>query len=134
MLFSILIFTTALFSGIALAAPTTPQDASVSAEIRFYDPSVGPGACGQTHQASEHIVALGYELFDAQAPGGNPNNNPLCGKKIRVSYGSKSVDVTITDRCPDANCKGNNLDLSQGAFEVLSPTTPGVISGTWEYI
>src|SRR5690606_27726742 len=34
----------------------------------------------------------------------NPNHNKLCGKKIRVFRGGKSVDVTIMDKCPGGEC------------------------------
>jgi hypothetical protein len=131
MIFSVLTIATALFSGIALAIPTTTQPMGV---FRHHDNSVGAGACGTTHSTTELTVALGYQIFYPQTPGGSPNN-PLCGKKIRASANGKSVDVTVTDRCPSIeNCSGDNLDLSTSAFAVLAPLASGVVSGTWEWL
>ena len=38
-------------------------------------------------------------LYDAHNQGGNPNNNPLCGHKIRATHGGKSLILTVVDRC-----------------------------------
>ncbi|KAK4222851.1 hypothetical protein QBC38DRAFT_426536 [Podospora fimiseda] len=52
---------------------------------------------------------------DLQTPNGNPNNNPLCGKKIKVSHNGKSVTVKVTDRCPGTDA------LSTLTFAAPSP-------------
>ncbi|KAK4160843.1 hypothetical protein QBC43DRAFT_219053, partial [Cladorrhinum sp. PSN259] len=54
---------------------------------------------------------------DPQTPGGNPNNNPLCGRSIKINHNGKSVTVKLVDRCP--SCAANDLDLSPSAFQVL---------------
>ncbi len=59
-------------------------------------------------------MALSYADFDPYTPNGNPNNNSLCGKKLRASYNGKSVDVTVVDRC--TGCASGSLDLSPTAF------------------
>jgi len=47
------------------------------------------------------------------------------GAVVRATSGSKSVQVTITDRGPYA--RGRIIDLSKAAFERLAPTSRGVI-------
>ena len=45
------------------------------------------GACGGTDNSKNMIVALGIGLFNSKPDGGNPNNNPFCGNKVRVQHG-----------------------------------------------
>lgn len=95
----------------------------------YYD--TGLGACGITSTDSDYIVAISHVLFDAVSTG-NPNTNPLCGKKIRAYRGSKSVEVTVVDRCP--GCDSGSLDFSPAAFDVLGDEAEGRIPITWSYI
>ncbi|EJD51430.1 hypothetical protein AURDEDRAFT_37313, partial [Auricularia subglabra TFB-10046 SS5] len=50
--------------------------------------------------AGEFVFAVSQQLFDTY-PGAcvNMNLNPICGKQALVSYGGKSIKVTIVDRC-----------------------------------
>ncbi|KAJ6610093.1 hypothetical protein B0H10DRAFT_1812269, partial [Mycena sp. CBHHK59/15] len=48
----------------------------------------------------------------------NPNDNPLCNKKVKATYNGNSITVSITDRC--AGCSTTDLDFSPLAFEVLA--------------
>ena len=78
------------------------------------------------------MVSLSAALFDPSTPAGNPNNNSLCGRKIRASYGGKTITVTVADRC--AGCPGlNDLDLSPAAFQSLATMDVGRIKGSWEW-
>jgi rare lipoprotein A (peptidoglycan hydrolase) len=52
-----------------------------------------------------------------------------CGTHVLVSYGSKSVVVTILDRGPISTTR--DLDLSKAAFAALAPTSKGVIWVHW---
>ncbi|KAF9521148.1 hypothetical protein BS47DRAFT_1286422, partial [Hydnum rufescens UP504] len=73
--------------------------------------SPGLGACGITNTDADFIAAIDKSLFDSY-PGAtpNPNNNPVCGKKVTATYQGKSVTVAITDRC--GGCEGKyDLDL-----------------------
>ena len=110
----------ATLAGTATATPITaggsnlgPARAALSSgRFTYYAP--GLGACGVTNTEAELVVALSYVDFDPYTPAGNPNNNSLCGKKLRASYNGKSVDVTVADRCP--SCASGSLDLSPAAF------------------
>jgi hypothetical protein len=72
-------------------------------ELTYYDP--GLGACGIDSGDNDAVVALSHYLFDAVQTGSDPNQNPLCGKKIRArrvnekTGKSVSVDLTVIDRC-----------------------------------
>lgn len=68
----------------------------------------------------------------------NPNHNPLCGKKLRITrYDPKqgrnnSVDVEVVDRC--TGCKETDIDLSLRMFEVLADEEQGRVVGTWNWL
>ncbi|KAK4232908.1 hypothetical protein C8A03DRAFT_19909 [Achaetomium macrosporum] len=101
--------------------------AAASGKFTYYN--LGPGACGTFHGDGDYVVALSHADFDPSTPNGNPNNNPLCGKRLRASYNGKNVDVTVADRCVSCNSgdlRFRHLDLNPAAF--------GVIQGTWQYI
>ncbi|CAP62076.1 uncharacterized protein PODANS_5_460 [Podospora anserina S mat+] len=115
----------AIFASSAMAAPTNAAAAASG-------PSAGLGACGQLHQDSEFVVALSHADFDPQTPGGNPNNNPLCGRRLRASFEGKSVKVAVIDRCPA--CSAGSLDLSPAAFSQLADLGRGRIQGSWVWL
>jgi expansin (peptidoglycan-binding protein) len=96
----------------------------------FY--STGLGACGITNKDTDYIAAASHQLFDSfpNYLGGNPNKNPMCGKKVIATYKGKSVTVTLTDRC--GGCALTDLDFSPSAFNQLADFSVGRISGmTW---
>ena len=70
-----------------------------------------------------------------QATSANPNENPLCGKKIRVRRKDerdgkwKSVDVTVVDRCE--GCRPEDIDLSPDVFKSLADPDLGRVDGDW---
>ena len=85
--------------------------------------------------------------------GTNPNNNPVCNKKIKATCkpsttssvqphvnliflfqdGGNSVEVIVTDRCEA--CKETDLDFSPSAFTQLADQSIGRITGmTWEWV
>ncbi|GKT46615.1 papain inhibitor [Colletotrichum spaethianum] len=100
-------------------------------DLTYYD--VGLGACGQTYSDSDLIVAVSHYIWDAVQSGGNPNSNPLCGKKIRVRRdGEGSVDVTVVDRC--TGCEPTDLDLSPAVFDRLANKDQGRVTGTWSWL
>jgi hypothetical protein len=66
-------------------------------DMTYY--GTGLGACGITSNDNQLVVALGHELYDRYNVGSNPNNNPLCGQQIRVTYQGHSVNLKVVDRC-----------------------------------
>ncbi|KAI0090516.1 RlpA-like double-psi beta-barrel-protein domain-containing protein-containing protein [Irpex rosettiformis] len=98
----------------------------------YYD--TGLTACGVTNTNDEYIAAVSHILYDSFPgyAGGNPNNNPICGKSVTAHYQGKSVTVKITDRCEA--CAEWDLDFSPAAFTQLSAMEVGRISGvTWSF-
>ncbi|EJD55615.1 barwin-like endoglucanase [Auricularia subglabra TFB-10046 SS5] len=105
----------------------------LSGDGTFFD--TGLGACGQTTSNSDFIVAVSMDLYDSFPgySGGNPNNNPICGKKVKANYQGKSVTVTVVDRC--VGCACGALDFSPAAFEKLADFGEGRIHGvTWSFV
>ena len=124
-------------------------------ELTYYDP--GLGACGIVSDSGGAICAVSHLLFDAAGSnsesGGNSNNNPLCGRKIRITRefaggddesgrrrrrgyeggnNNRSVDVTVVDRC--VGCAPTDLDLSLSAFEQLALEEDGRVVGSWAWL
>jgi len=96
----------------------------------FY--ATGLGACGITNKDTDHIAAVSHLLFDTYPgyKGGNPNNNPICGRKVIATYKGNSVEVEITDRC--TGCAITDLDFSPAAFDLLADEALGRIHPvTW---
>ncbi|KAI0745528.1 RlpA-like double-psi beta-barrel-protein domain-containing protein-containing protein [Earliella scabrosa] len=89
-----------------------------AATATYYLPSGAFGACGTQHQNFELVAALSPPEY---AAGAN------CGRRIRVSYQGRSVDVTVVDLCP--GCQSGHIDLSQGAFQQLADLGLGVLNG-----
>lgn len=121
-------------------APTTTTAAQPTATQYTVDPygngpfsgwgtwfDVGLSACGTWDTPGMPVVAVSAELFD-QWPGyagTNPNNNPICGLHIDITWGGKTLTVEATDRCP--GCAVRSLDMSKGAFEYFADLGVGLL-------
>ena len=75
----------------------------------------GPGFHGQPTASGEIYNAYGYTAAHKTLP---------LGTELVVSYGGRSVPVTVNDRGPYVG--NRELDLSQGAAEYLGLTRAGV--------
>lgn len=94
----------------------------------------GEGACGFNNKSSQLIVAVSWKLYDNYPgyKGGNPNTNPVCGRKIHAKYKGKGVKVTVVDRC--TGCNETDLDFSSGAFGHLADLSVGrLYNMTWTW-
>lgn len=104
----------------------------LSGDATYY--ATGLGACGITNTDTDMIAAASELLFDTFPgyEGGDPNNNPICNKKVSVTYGSTTISVTITDRC--TACAYGSLDFSPSAFEKLASLSVGRLHGIdWRF-
>ncbi|KAK8085926.1 hypothetical protein PG994_000900 [Apiospora phragmitis] len=111
-------------------------------DLTYYGP--GLGACGVTSSGQDSIVSVSHITFDAaganRGSGGNPNANPLCGRKIRIQRdykedggaGNRSVDVTVVDRC--TGCQPADLDVSISVFTQLAPEDRGRVLVSWAWL
>ena len=99
-----------------------------SGDGTYYD--VGLGSCGQTDSNSQFVAALNAPQMKN---GDNPNNNPQCGKKIKVTNpaNGKSVTVKIVDTCPP--CASGDVDLSPSAFAAIADMDLGRIPIKWDW-
>ncbi|KDQ18240.1 hypothetical protein BOTBODRAFT_29581 [Botryobasidium botryosum FD-172 SS1] len=121
----------------ALTAAAPVEGAQIEArantgQATYFYP--GLGACGKNNGNGDLITAVSKLLYDTY-PGhtANPNNNPVCGRRIKANYAGKSVTVTVVDRCEA--CAFNDLDLSPTAFQALAPLAQGRLSGvTWDWV
>ncbi|KAL7269600.1 hypothetical protein RUND412_007725 [Rhizina undulata] len=104
----------------------------------YYNPALG--ACGINSTDTDFVGAVSWIVFDKAQVGGNPNNNPLCGRKVRVSrFRSElstpvnaSVEVTIVDRC--TGCNATAIDLSPVAFDQIAEQVLGRVLVSWAWI
>ncbi|KAL6711039.1 hypothetical protein ACN47E_006914 [Coniothyrium glycines] len=105
-------------------------------ELTYYDP--GLGACGIDSADNDPVVAVSHYTFDAVQVGSNPNQNPLCGRKIRATRvdertgKSVSIDVTVIDRC--TGCQPTDLDVSPAMFEKMANPDLGRVPVTWAWL
>lgn len=113
-----------------------PTNAGIfTGDLTYYSPGPGYGACGYQNTSTEAICAVSHIIWDAALTGSNPNANPLCGKRIRITRfdesvgGNRSVDVEVVDRC--VGCKANDLDLSLAMFTSLADESLGRVLGSW---
>ncbi|KAH9810537.1 Non-catalytic module family EXPN, partial [Melampsora americana] len=90
-----------------------------------YSPSLG--SCGRQNGNQDMIVAVSHTIYDSFWGGTNPNSNPICGKRIKATYGSNSIEVVVVDRC--AGCSHFDLDFSPGAFSKLGSPDQGRLHG-----
>ncbi|KAF1843591.1 uncharacterized protein K460DRAFT_316110 [Cucurbitaria berberidis CBS 394.84] len=105
-------------------------------DLTYYAPALG--ACGIESSDKDAIVAVSHFTFDAAQVGGNPNANPLCGRKIRAKRvhentgQSVSIDVTVVDRCE--GCQPTDLDVSPAMFKRLADEGKGRVKVTWAWL
>ncbi|KAI1263926.1 RlpA-like double-psi beta-barrel-protein domain-containing protein-containing protein [Xylariaceae sp. FL1019] len=134
--------------------------ASITGDMTHYP--TGLGACGIVNGEGDPIVAVSHLIFDPQTPGGNPNENPLCGRqvlsipvlvysirldlrrksdsradiliphRIRISRNGKSVVVKVEDRCE--GCGANDVDVPTAVFAQLDNPDAGRVQVTWDWI
>ncbi|KAG8744744.1 hypothetical protein FRC10_009509 [Ceratobasidium sp. 414] len=82
---------------------------------------------------SEHVGAIGTDLFQKMMVDGNPNHSKACGKMVHLTWHGKSTKVKIVDRC--YACGNNDLDLSPAAFKDLTPLGTGKLHGVmWKFV
>ncbi|KAK8044005.1 RlpA-like double-psi beta-barrel-protein domain-containing protein-containing protein [Apiospora rasikravindrae] len=127
--FTTLILAAASFAAAAPAEGSSPklEARAFSGDMTYYD--AGLGACGQTNNNNDAIVALPSHFFTAS----NPNQDPLCNRNIRITYQGKSTTAKIVDKC--AGCSGNSIDVTPSVFTTLvGGLGAGRVQVTWDYV
>lgn len=121
--------TTAASSGSGPAAAGT----SYTGDLTWYD--VGLGSCGITSSPSDAIVAVSHVIMDdADYYTANPNNNPLCGRKVSITgVSGAQYTATVVDRC--VGCAEADLDLSEDFFNTVTENGDGRVHDiTWTWL
>ncbi|KAI6371351.1 hypothetical protein MCOR25_003959 [Pyricularia grisea] len=97
---------------------TSASDSSSSGAMSFTGQvthyTVGLGACGFDDAGkdnSDYIVAISSALMHGS------NGDPMCNKKVNLSFDGHSITATIRDKCP--SCSQDQIDLSEKAFKDL---------------
>ncbi|KAH7346801.1 RlpA-like double-psi beta-barrel-protein domain-containing protein-containing protein [Rhexocercosporidium sp. MPI-PUGE-AT-0058] len=107
-------------------------------DLTYYSPGPGFGACGYENKPTDAICAVAHALWDSVLTSSNPNENPLCGKMIRITRyneaagANRSVDVMVVDKC--MGCEPTDLDLSIKMFTTLAEESLGRVVGSWAWL
>ncbi|KAB5594584.1 hypothetical protein CTheo_1906 [Ceratobasidium theobromae] len=116
----------------AIAARAIDPAGTHTGQLTYFE--IGLGACGWWNRNDEWVAAISHELYDNYPgyAGGNPNNNPVCGRTASITYGGKTITVGIVDRCE--GCALWDVDLSPSAFQQFAPLASGRLYGaTWHF-
>ena len=99
-------------------------------DATYYKPNGRNTACGKKHGNNDLIVALPFHYWKTA----NPNKDPMCTKSIRVTNpkNGKNVTVKIQDKC--GGCKGDDIDLSLGAFQHINNPSVGRFKVNWVFV
>ncbi|KAI0343860.1 hypothetical protein BDW22DRAFT_1301510, partial [Trametopsis cervina] len=96
----------------------TKRVSASNAKFTYY--SAGQGACGDTNNDNDWIVAIDSGHYDS---------SNWCHKTITLSYNGKSAKAQVVDRCE--GCPSGGLDLTPGLFSYFANKDEGVIYGSW---
>ncbi|RMJ23219.1 riboflavin aldehyde-forming enzyme [Aspergillus sp. HF37] len=113
----------------ALPLPTS-YGGPYHGDLTYYTPALG--ACGIVSSVSDMVCAVSHVIFDAASTGSNPNENPLCGLKLRLKRGGESVDVKVVDRC--VGCEKAGIDVSPAVFRQLANPVHGRVPVRWTWL
>lgn len=91
-----------------------------SGEATWYD-AHGQNACGLPNPADFLVAAMNKTQY----------TKANCGKCVRVKGPKGAVTVKLVDLCP--GCKNGSLDLSEEAFQRISPLSAGRVKITWSF-
>jgi hypothetical protein len=115
--------------------PLPSNTATFTGDLTYYTPALG--ACGVDSKETELVCAVSRIIYDAASVSSNPNENPLCGKMLRIqrtdaSGTTRSIDVKVVDRCEA--CKAQDVDLSPTGFNLLADEALGRVTGSWAWL
>ncbi|KAL5494553.1 hypothetical protein ACEPAI_14 [Sanghuangporus weigelae] len=112
--------TTAMTSANPASSSGSSGGTFTDARITFYN--AGLGACGETNNDSEDILALTTEQWD---------NGAHCNQVVTITANGKTKDAVIKDRCMGCPYKG--LDLTPTLFSFFADQGLGHIQGEWSF-
>ncbi|KAI7788327.1 riboflavin aldehyde-forming enzyme [Diaporthe eres] len=120
-------------AALATAAPAPQSSRGItSGSLTWYTEGIGSAftACGTMVTLTDHIAALSEADYGVYA---NPNESPVCGKKIRVhGPNGNSVLATVADRC--AGCATGDVDVTPVVFAELGYSQDiGRVGVSWNF-
>jgi expansin (peptidoglycan-binding protein) len=112
--------------GSSFARATVPCTGTLSGsgQATYYDYTPGTGNCSFIGDDSDSMVAA-MNIVDY-------DNSAMCGRYVRITGGSGSIDIRIVDSCP--SCAQGDIDLNRAAFAQLADLSEGVIPISWTTI
>ena len=110
------------------AAADVPVGQPIDGTATYYN-DAGYGACGtQINAATDWLVAVPAAYWTTP----NPNDDPVCGLSVQVTYNGATITVPVRDKCP--TCDPSHIDLSLPAFQSLADPDAGVVDVAWEFV
>ncbi|KAI8843758.1 hypothetical protein BJ741DRAFT_589177 [Chytriomyces cf. hyalinus JEL632] len=89
--------------------------------MTYYNPAGGLGSCGNALFDGDYVAAMNAVEYSLDR----------CGQTICISYGGKTVQAVIADRC--AGCSAGDVDVTPVIFEAFQPLSVGRFDVTWDY-
>ncbi|KAF9070026.1 hypothetical protein BDP27DRAFT_1324571 [Rhodocollybia butyracea] len=142
------IILTTLISGKALAASTPLSDDRALASSLDVPPGFfngtnsgqdGVGICGTEIENNSEFVGYVNEMLFNSVPGydstkDSPQDNPVCGQLMSVTYEGRTIQVIVEDMDLFAESPAG-IGLSSAAFGTLTGNNfgLGIINVTWEW-
>jgi rare lipoprotein A (peptidoglycan hydrolase) len=103
-----------------------PARATRSVRRVYYPAITGASHFGRASWYTGNFGACGHALTGYYAA----SRTLPCGSHVLVSYGGRSIVVTIMDRGPQSTLR--DLDLSRSAFAALADPSKGIIWVHWK--
>ncbi|MCJ1356053.1 MAG: hypothetical protein MMC33_006047 [Icmadophila ericetorum] len=108
-----------------------------SGDMTYYTPDGGLGACGDTLQNTDLIVAISVGMMGSLSNAGpGAPTNPLCGRTIQITDPTtgKSTTAKVADKCE--GCLGpSDIDLAPPVFTFFYPEGVGRVHNMeWVFI
>jgi len=98
--------------------------------------AVSLGACGNMNYPTQFVVAVSFLLFNHYPgySGSNPNHNPVCGRRVGISYNGAYEEAEVVDVCEGCTIL-TSLDMSTSLFQKFAPLGTGRIYNlTWSWL
>ncbi|KAI5475079.1 hypothetical protein MNV49_001955 [Pseudohyphozyma bogoriensis] len=105
------------------SSTTSAKTGLTSGDGTAYGTSDAGAACLLPTRTDQRFAAFSGAVWD---------NSEWCGGCVRVTGPVGSIDVQVTNECPE--CAEGSLDLSDDAYETITGTSPGRTSITWDWI
>lgn len=108
-----------------VVAAVAGRAAAYTGDLTYYYPGGGYGACGQPIQNGDLVAAVSARFFTAA----NPNQDPICGRTVTVTYNGRSATARVLDKC--GGCGAQDIDVTPAVFSQLADLSAGRVRVNW---